>query len=98
MKILLSLEAESDLEAIGLFIAQDNPARAISFLSELRAKCEALAELPRGFPRVPRYGDAEVRRRMHGNYAIFYRVDDRTVTILHILHGARDYAAILFPD
>jgi plasmid stabilization system protein ParE len=31
-------------------------------------------------------------------YLIFYRVSDEGVEILHVLHGARDYEAILFPD
>jgi plasmid stabilization system protein ParE len=32
-----SAEAEQDIEAIGDYIAADHPARAISFVSELRA-------------------------------------------------------------
>lgn len=39
-----------------------------------------------------------VRRRPHGNYLIFYRVTPESVEVLHILHGARDYEAVLFPD
>jgi toxin ParE1/3/4 len=29
---------------------------------------------------------------------IFYRVLNDTVEVLHVLHGARDYEAILFPN
>jgi len=39
-----------------------------------------------------------VRRRGHGNYLIFYRVDLEKVVIIHILHGAQDYGTILFPS
>ena len=39
MIVHLSAEAERDLEAIGDHIAKDSPARALSFLRELRAKC-----------------------------------------------------------
>ncbi len=35
MKLGLSPLAEQDLEAIGDYIAQDNPIRAISFMEEL---------------------------------------------------------------
>lgn len=50
------------------------------------------------FPLVPRYEHTGVRRRPHGDYLIFYRVGADTVDILHILNGAQNYEAILFPD
>jgi len=94
----LSAEAEHDLETIGDYIARDNPARAISFLRELRAKCLGLADLPERFPLVPRYEAMGMRRRGHANYLIFYRVEVERVVIIHILHGAQDYGTILFPS
>lgn len=97
MIVRLTAEAESDLEGIGDYIARDNPARALSFVRELRAKCLSLGETPMAFPVVPRYEAHALRRRVHGNYAIFYRVEGKRVGVLHILHGAMDYAAILFP-
>ena len=45
MIVHLTAEAVRDLEAIGDFIARDNPERAVSFIGELRAKCLALADL-----------------------------------------------------
>lgn len=96
MSVRLSAEAESDLERIGDYIAQDNPSRALSFMLELRDKCISLADMPLAFPLVPRYERYGVRRRVHGNYLIFYRVDAGQVVIVHVLHGAMDYAAILF--
>jgi toxin ParE1/3/4 len=98
MKVEISAEAERDLEAIGDYIARDNPVRAVSFLRELRAKCLALAELPQGFPLVRRYEYLGIRSRVHGNYLIFYRAESERVIVLHILHGAMDYASILFAD
>jgi plasmid stabilization system protein ParE len=52
--VRLSAEAERDLESIGDRIAGDNPARAITFIGELRAKCLGLADYPMRFPLVPR--------------------------------------------
>lgn len=98
MIVHLTEEAEEDLERIADYIALDNPARAISFLQELRGKCLALADMPERFPLVPRYEASGVRRRGHGNYLIFYRVEPEKVVIVHILHGAQDYTAILFPN
>ncbi|NOW46726.1 plasmid stabilization system protein ParE [Novosphingobium sp. SG751A] len=86
------------LEAIGDFIARDNPTGAPSFLRELRGKCLGLADMPERFPVVPRYEVTGVRRRVHGDYLIFYRVELERVVILHILHGAQNYTGILFPS
>ncbi len=96
MIVHLSAEAEHDLEAIGDFIARDNPARAVIFLEDLRSKCQGLADMPERFPLVARYAATGVRQRVHGDYLIFYRVEAEKVVIIHILHGARDYNAILF--
>lgn len=98
MILEFSSEAESDLEQIADYIAGDNPQRALSFVRELRSKCEELIDSPDGFALVPRYEQHGIRRRVHGNYLIFYRVENAKVVIIHILHGATDYGAILFGD
>jgi plasmid stabilization system protein ParE len=54
--------------------------------------------MPYGFALVPRYERHGIRRRVHGNYLIFYRIDADRVTVIHVLHGARDYAAVLFDE
>jgi len=98
MIVHLSAEAEYDLETIGDYIARDNPERALSFLYELRSKCLGLADMPERFPLVPRYEATGVRRRVHGDYLIFFRVEAEKVVIIHILHGAQNYSTILFPS
>ncbi len=95
----LSDFAIAELEAIADYIARDNPERAVTFVREIRDKCLGLAVMPRAFPLVPRFERHGVRHRVYGNYQIFYRVvgDPPTrIDILYILHGARDYASILF--
>lgn len=98
MNVQLTAEAERDIEAIGDFIAADSPRHARRFLATLREKCSDLGHFPHRFPLVPRYEHLGVRRRVHGDHLIFYRVEPDTVIILHILHGAMDYEPILFPQ
>jgi plasmid stabilization system protein ParE len=50
------------------------------------------------FSPFPGHEPSGIRRRPHGNYLIFYRVRESIVDVLHILHGARNYETILFPD
>ncbi|MHC5232748.1 type II toxin-antitoxin system RelE/ParE family toxin [Brucella sp. LJL56] len=54
-----------------------------------------IAASAEAFPLVPRYEKQGIRRKIHGNYLIFYRVDADQLVVVHILHGARDYAAII---
>lgn len=98
MKIRITEEARADLLNIGVYIAQDNPRRSVTFVRELLGRCHALADMPRAFPLVPRYEHTGVRRRPYGDYLIFYYIGPDTVDILHVLNGAQNYEAILFPD
>jgi toxin ParE1/3/4 len=98
MRVVITDAAKADLLDIGEFIRPHHPARARSFVDELIHHCEALADMPRAFPLVPRYEHYGIRRYVHRDYLIFYRVTADMVEIIHILHGARDYAALLFPE
>ena len=95
MIVRLTAQAETDLECIGDYIAKDNPSRALSFVIELRGAFLSLAEIALAFPGVPRYERHGIRRRVYGNYSIFYRIDDNQVIVVHILHCAMDYLSML---
>ncbi len=97
MIVVFTDEAIADLERIGDYIAQDNPARASSFVRELRERCLGLDHAWKSFAVVPRYSRSGIRRRVHGSYAIFYRAGETQIDILHALNSAQDYEAILFP-
>ncbi|MFC3308998.1 type II toxin-antitoxin system RelE/ParE family toxin [Blastomonas aquatica] len=78
MIVRITPVADRDLEVIGDFRAADNPARAISFLAELRKTCASLADYPNRYPIVPRleqYGIEQygIRKCSHGRYPICYR-------------------------
>ena len=81
MIVVITDEAALDLERLGDAIARDNPERAITFVRDLRMSCESLGEFPKAYPLVPRYEDSGVRRRVHGNYLIFYRIGIDTVDV-----------------
>ncbi|ORE91118.1 type II toxin-antitoxin system RelE/ParE family toxin [Aurantimonas sp. 22II-16-19i] len=96
MKVILTDTAIADLVGIGRHIRMDNPARADTFVDELKDACRGLGEMPRAYALVPGYEDRAIRRRPYGNYLIFYRVDAEAVFILHVLNGAQDFERILF--
>jgi len=97
MKVVITTPARLDLDEIADYIAADSVERALSFADELVDRCSALGDFPKAYPLIPRYESHGVRRCIHGNYLIFYRVRSKQVDILRILHGARDYLPLLFP-
>ncbi len=98
MRVVWTRPAEIDMEQISDYIAADNPDRAASFVREIVQTGEALADMPRAFPLVPRLEHRGIRQRGYGHHLIFYRVTQENVEILHISHGARDYIRALFGD
>ena len=74
MKVALTGQALRDLERIADAIAMDSPRRATSFVEELRDKCASLATAPEAFPIVGYSHGVGVRRRVHGDYLILYRL------------------------
>jgi toxin ParE1/3/4 len=98
MIVVLTEDAEADLEHIGNSIAEYNPQRAASLVLELRRRCELIVQAPRRHSLVPRYEHTGIRRIVHGNYLVFYRVDAEAIAIVRILHGAMNYETIVFPE
>lgn len=98
MIVVITAEAEADLEQIAAYVAEQSPRSALTLLGELRKKCESLVDAPRGYPLVPRYEHLGVRRRPFGRFLIFYRVGNDAIEVIHVLHGARDYEPLLFPE
>lgn len=99
MKVIITDAAYADLLGIGREIKKDNPSRAETFVAELFDRCQRLGIMPRSYPLLPNWESRGVRRRVHGAYLIFYRINaDENIEVIHVLHGAMDYEHILFPN
>ena len=91
MKVILTPDALADLDHIAEHIEKDNPARAISFVEELREAARRLADLPQGYPLVPRYERYGIRRRSYRRYGILYRPEAHRILILRFLGPGQDH-------
>jgi toxin ParE1/3/4 len=89
MRFRFSRRATADIEEIGDFIAGESPARAVSFISELRTHCRRLTDFPEAAPQRPEFGDG-IRMVVHGRYLILYVVHADLLEIRRVLHGARN--------
>ena len=83
--------AVSDLDRIYDFIALDNPERAFTYVSSIRAHCARLAEMPeRGAPRDDlAFG---IRTLSFGRRVVIaYRVGDDAVRIIRVFYAGQDF-------
>ena len=86
---VISPLAAQDLEAIGDYIAQDNPHRAFTFIMELRSQCDRIAASPKACRARPDLGE-DIRSSAYGNYVIFFQETTDGLLIVRVLHGAMD--------
>lgn len=94
-KLIWTMPALSDLEAIHDFIAKDSIYYASSFLEELIKQPEALIDFPDMGWIVPEQGQSNVRELIFQNYRIIYQLEDENIMILAVIHGKRE---LVFPD
>ena len=85
----LSRPAQRDLDNIWLHIAEDNPSAADDFLDLLYEKFLLLASMPR-MGRERRDLAPVLRSFSVHRYVVFYRVGNRIVDAVRVIHGARD--------
>ena len=90
-KIIWSEQARDDLQAIVLFIAQDNPPVAESFGYSLMSKVDLLAQFPQVGRVVPEENDETIREIIFRSYRIIYKIfmEKEIVAIARVWHGAR---------
>jgi len=89
--------AEEDLTEIISFIADDNPIAASTIIDKIEKNIELLSKNPL-LGRIPR--DEEIKNLGYRyiivqNYIVFYTIEERTIFIHRILHGARNYKSLL---
>ncbi len=92
LTVVWTERALTDLEAIGDFIAMDNPVAAEKWVGVLMATAEQAARAPMSGRRVPELGRNDVREVFKRTYRIVYRVQKERVEILTVFEGHR-----LFP-
>ena len=88
--VRLAPKALDDLRSIANYIAQDNPARAMTFIDEIQHKAKAfLATAPNGGS-LYKY---KTRYFPVGNYVVLYEVNEpaKQVDVLHVVSARTDW-------
>ena len=90
-KLIWSPAARDDLHDLVIFIARDNPERAMSFGYQLISQTDRLQESPESGRIVPEYENQLLREIILRPYRIVYRVnhDRKLCEIARVWHSAR---------
>lgn len=90
-KLIWSPAARDDLHDIVVFIARDNPNRAMAFGYELISETDRLQEFPEFGRIVPEYRDDNIREIIYRPYRLVYLVNHeaKTCEIARVWHSAR---------
>jgi toxin ParE1/3/4 len=87
--IRVTRDAEDDLEQLWRYIARDSVDAANGFLDQLTTRLVVVAASPK-MGRMRDELKPGLRSHPVGNYVIYYRETGANISILHIVHGARD--------
>ena len=89
MNIIWSTEARKDLRAIRSFIARDSEFYAAQMGRRIVERVEAIAITPKRGHRVHEYPELALREVHEPPYRIIYRITDKAVEIVTLVHFKR---------
>src|SRR5579863_4377987 len=90
-QVKITRTAEGDLKRIWDYIGKDSPREAERFISNIEHQITTLEQYPERCPSVP---ENEVlgtgyRHILYGDYRTIFRISQKVVYILRIIHGSR---------
>jgi len=94
MNCRLRPQAEADIEAIALYIAEDNPSAASRWFENIYRHCQQLGKMP-GIGVARPDVRPDLRVLPVGNYLILYRQIDDGAEIVRVVHGARQWEDLI---
>ncbi len=101
-KVRVTPQAVADLEEIKRYISDDlsNPQAAVDLVALVFERIRGLVSLPQtgahlrtNIPTLKIYRFIPCK-----NYLVFYRTEEKCVSVIRILYARRDYLGLLDPD
>jgi len=94
MNVQWTKTAEGHLDAIYAYISQDSSTYALSMVDKLTRKSEQIAMYPLSGRAVPEYERGDLREIIENPYRIIYRINERQIDIVAIIHTSRNMREI----
>ncbi len=89
MKIRWTDKALDNLQNIHDYIAQDSRFYALRMIDRLTSRSKQIAFMPFSGRKVPEYQTENIRELIEEPYRMIYRINEDSVDILTVIHGAR---------
>ena len=89
MRVVLSRFALAELDEILAYIAKRSPSGARNVEARFRHAFELIARYPQAAERVEQRPDVRRLPLVRYPYAVYYEIGRDEVTVLRIIHGAR---------
>jgi len=90
-KVRITRAAETDIQAIWSYIAEDSPANADQFILEMEKQLHTLEHFPQRCPLIVENGrlGTQYRHLLYGDYCTLFRIAGKSVYVARVIHGAR---------
>jgi plasmid stabilization system protein ParE len=89
IRIIWSASARADLQAIHAFIARDSRTYARRTIDRIIKATERLRRFPTSGARVAEWDRDDIREIIAGSYRIIYRLQPTQLSIVTVIHAAR---------
>jgi plasmid stabilization system protein ParE len=98
-ELRISNEAERDLDDIWQFLFDESKSSSVAnrFIDQLTTRLTILEHSPKAGRRSDAMG-SKLRALPIGNYLVYYREDERFVTVARVIHGKREQSAAFSED
>lgn len=90
-EVKITRQAQTDLEKIYYYIADDSINNAKNFIRQLEEKIYSLEAFPERNPFIPEneFFETDYRHMIYKKYRVVYRITETSVYVLRIFHGAK---------
>ncbi len=89
--VKITRTAEGDLREIWDYIAKDSPRDAEEFITGIERQIATLEQYPERGPSIPENVvlGTDYRHILYGDYRTLFKISQKTVYILRVIHGSR---------
>ena len=90
MRVVIDVEAKSEIKQISDYISRDSVKHAEKTANKIHDKINLLNDFPYIGRKVPEQDDERYRELIYKSYRIIYKIEKNYVHIQTVLHGARN--------
>jgi toxin ParE1/3/4 len=90
-RVIWSLQAADDLQAIAECIERDSPHYASAVVDKITRVARSLPEQPLMGRKVPELGRNDIRERFVFSYRVIYQIRTNAIIVVNVVHGRRLY-------